>query len=385
MANKQKVFSGIQPTGALHIGNYLGAIKQWLELQKTHNCVFCIVDYHAITVPYEPKEMPDRIFETALDYFALGLDPKKSTIFIQSHVPEHTELAWLLNTITPISELEFMTHFKEKAGINRNKLKNTFRTKFVEKFYEKIVELDIKDGKLIQEASNDIKKYLNSKEFDAEINNLLLSFRGRANAALLDYPVLMASDILLYHANLVPVGEDQKQHVELTRTIARKFNNQFGETLTIPEVKLSTTKRIMSLADPTKKMSKSLGPKHYLALSDSPETIREKISKAVTGTGTEKELPDGTINLLGLLKEFGTESEFKKFEQAANNGSIKYSELKTTLAEAIIKKLKPFQKKRAELAKDPKKIWNTLEAGAKKARPLAQKTLTEAKQKMGLI
>ncbi len=327
MVNKQTAFSGIQPTGALHIGNYLGAIKQWLELQETHHCIFCIVDYHAITVPYESKEMPNRIFETALDYFALGLDPKKSIIFVQSHVPEHTELAWILNTIVPIGELERMTQYKEKT-----------------------------------------------KE------------QHSSNAGLINYPVLMAADILLYKTHVVPVGEDQQQHVELTRTIARKFNAQFGGTFIVPKAQLSQAQRIMSLADPTKKMSKSLGPKHYLALTDTPETIREKVSRAVTDTGSEgREMSSALKNLFRLLKEFGTPAEIKKFEAAYSDKTIRYVALKETLAGAIIRTLTPFQKERASLAKEPEKIWNLLNAGDKKAKPIAQKTLKEVKQKMGLI
>ncbi|MBU0707415.1 tryptophan--tRNA ligase [Patescibacteria group bacterium] len=410
MTNKQTVFSGIQPTGTLHIGNYLGAIKQWLELQKTHNCIYCIVDYHAITVPYDPKTMQQRILDTALDYFALGLDPKKSTVFVQSHVPEHTELTWLLNTIAPFGELRKMTQWKDKSlysikNIDTQKtnelllkiensniyynaalfahLENLGKSGkldndnklFNDKYNKKIIEL--RNELVHSKDFMQFTQYLNTKYDELLINHV--------KAGLLNYPLLMAADILLYKTSLVPVGEDQKQHVELTRTIARKFNNQFGDLFPIPESKTTATKRIMSLADPTKKMSKSLGQKHYLALTDTPEIIREKVSKAVTGVGTEKSLPAGTKNLLLLLKEFGTAKDYVKFEESTNNGTVQYSELKKALAESIITHLKPFQKKRAELTKNPKKIWKSLEEGAKKAQPIATQTLTEVKEKMGLV
>lgn len=327
MVKKQIVFSGIQPSGMLHIGNYLGAIKQWLALQKSHNCIFCIVDYHAITTPYEPKDMQNRILDAALDYMAAGLDPNKSTIFVQSHVPEHVELAWLLNTIVPIGELERMTQYKEKSELQHSH-----------------------------------------------------------NAGLLNYPILMAADILLYKTDIVPVGEDQQQHVELTRIIARKFNHLFGETFIMPKAQLSESKRIMSLADPAKKMSKSLGPKHYLALTDSPDVIRQKIKSAVTDVGAnDNDMSPGLKNLFVLFDEFGATADIKKFRSAYADKTIRYSELKESLAGAVVKKLQPFQKKRAELAKDPKAVWKTLRAGAVKARPMAEKTLAEVKQKMGLL
>ncbi len=193
-----RVFSGVRPSGQLHLGNYLGALKNWLILQKRYECLFCIVDYHAITTPFEPKKMKKQIFDLAVRYMAAGIDPQKSIIFVQSQVPEHTELTWILNTITPVGELRRMTQFKEKA-------------------------------KQHPEA---------------------------VNIGLLDYPVLMAADILLYKAELVPVGEDQIQHVELSRTIVRKFNKIFGQTFPEPKVVLTKAPRIMSLTEPIKKMSK---------------------------------------------------------------------------------------------------------------------------------
>ena len=327
MVKKQTVFSGIKPSGAIHLGNYLGAITQWLELQENNHCIFCIVDYHAITVAYDPKIMRERIFDAALDYLAAGLDPNKSIIFLQSDVPEHTELAWLLETITPVGELERMTQYKDKS----------------------------KTQKSVQ-------------------------------AGLLNYPVLMAADILLYQTDVVPVGEDQQQHVELTRIIARKFNNAFGPTFVMPKAQLTETRRIMSLTDPTKKMGKEFGQKHSVILTDTPDVIRQKIKSAVTDVGAnENEMSPGVKNLILLLHEFGTAMEYKKYETAYNNKTIRYSELKETLAEAVVNKLQPFQKKRAELAQDPKAVWKTLADGAKKARPIARYTLAEVKRKMGLL
>src|SRR3989339_646529 len=223
----EKIFSGIQPTGQLHLGNYLGAIKNWVDLQKKYACVYCIVDYHAMTIPYDPAVMPKNIINAAADLLATGVDPKKSILFVQSQVPEHTELAWILNTITPISELKRMTQFKEKSQ----------------------------------------------------------RFQDNINLGLFAYPVLQAADILLYQTELVPVGEDQIQHVELARDIARKFNKKFGATFPEPRTLLTKTPRIMSLKDPTKKMSKSLGEDHYLALADKPEIIKDKIKRAVTDIG----------------------------------------------------------------------------------------------------
>lgn len=322
-----RVFSGIQPSGTIHIGNYLGALKQWIPLQDKHECFFSIVDLHAITVHYHPVELQGRILSAALDYLACGLDPKKARMFVQSHVPEHTELTWLLNTVTPVAELERMTQYKEKTA---------------------------QSGTLV---------------------------------GLLDYPVLMAADILLYKTQIVPVGEDQQQHVELARVIARKFNKQFGETFIEPEAKLTNAKRIMSLLDPAKKMSKSLGPKHYIALTDSPEVIRDKVSKAVTETsgGDKDRMSPGVQNLLVLLREFGSGRDVLKFANAYETKTIRYVELKQVLADAIVKTLSPIQKRRADLAKRPKAVWAVLNAGAKKARPIAQATLKEAKERMGLV
>ncbi len=330
MEDNKIIFSGIQPTGILHLGNYFGALKQWLSLQEKYQGIFCIVDYHAITVPFQPQELPKNIINTAIDYLALGLDSKKNIIFVQSQVPEHTELTWIFNTITPVSELERMTQYKEKAR-------------------------------------------------EQKIN---------VNAGLLTYPLLMAADILLYKAIGVPVGEDQVQHVELARTIARKFNRIFGQTFPEPKVMLSSGARIMSLSNPEKKMSKSLGPKNYIALADSPEIIREKVMKAVTDLGPKPEggkKSPAVANLFELLGLFTDIKTLKIFESEYEKGQLKYEKLKTTLANAIINTLKPFQEVRKTFEENPKKIKKILAEGAKRAQKMAAETLKEVKEKMGLV
>ena len=343
-----RIFSGIQPTGDIHIGNYLGAIRQWIELQKENECIFCIVDLHALTVPYNPKKLEELILEKVIVYLAAGVNPENSIIFVQSHVPEHTELTWLLNTVTPIGDLTRMTQYKEKA-----------------------------------------KK-----------------FKSNLNAGLLNYPILMASDILLYKTDLVPVGEDQKQHVELTRTIAKRFNQKFGQTFKIPEVKLPKTgARIMSLQQPTKKMSKTDKPESYLGLFDEPEEIKAKISKAVTDTGrTIKYNPKakpGISNLLTIyslftqMRQSRTKGEDETLVSSPSGKSIKelerkfkgkgYAEFKKSLTELLINSLEPFRRKRKELLSREVYVKEILTQGKKRAQIIATSTLQEVKEKMGLI
>ena len=324
---KKRIFSGIQPTGSIHIGNYLGAIKNWVKLQDDYDCVWCIVDLHALTNPDANNNLQAKIFDLATTYLAAGLDPKKAIIFVQSHVPEHTELAWLLNTVTPIAELERMTQFKEK-----------------------------------------------SKQFKESIN-----------MGLFGYPVLMAADILLYKTNCVPVGEDQKQHVELTRMVARKFNARYGRTLTEPECLIyKTTARIMSLSNPNDKMAKSI-PNSFLAMNDSPAVIKDKIKRAVTDSGKEIEYSPkkpAIANLMSIYSAF-SDLSFSEIEKKFINKG--YGDFKNDLAELVIKKLKPFQAKKKELDKNPTQVKKILENGAKQASKIAKKNLLEIKKKMNLI
>lgn len=316
-----RIFSGIQPSGVVHLGNYLGAMKNWAKLQEENENFFCIVDYHAITVNYPVDELSQRIISTAKDILASGISPEKSIIFLQSDIKEHTELTWLLNTITTMGELARMTQYKEKA----------------QKHEERV--------------------------------------------GLFDYPVLMAADILLYKTEGVPVGEDQTQHVELCRDLARRFNSKFGEIFVEPKALVTEAKRIGALSGEGK-MSKSDAPETYIALNDDPATIRAKIASATTDDGKETEISSGTKNLLFLLELLAGQEIGEKFRKEREAGTIKYSEMKPILAEAIIKELEPFQKRRAEISDlEVKKI---LADGAQKARPIAENTLKEVKSKMGL-
>lgn len=324
---KRKIFSGIQPSGNLHIGNYLGAIKNWVKMQDQFDSIFCVVDLHAITVPQDPEELKKKTIEVAKIYLAAGIDPKKSAIFVQSHVSEHAELAWILNTIAKISEMERMTQFKDKAGKDRESV----------------------------------------------------------GVGLFDYPVLMAADILLYDTEVVPIGKDQLQHIELARTLARRFNQRFGETFIVPEP--FTTKEgmsIMGLDDPTKKMSKSAKSEYnYIALTDSEENIRRKIKKAVTDSGSEvvysEEKPalHNLINMYSLLSG-QTAKEIEKI--FAGKG---YGDFKNGLADVVVDFLRPLQARMANISDAD--VLKILKNGADRVRPLAEKKLEEVKKKVGFI
>lgn len=323
-----RIFSGIRPTGGLHIGNYLGAIKQWISLQETNECVFCIVDLHAMTTPYNPKELQKNILDTAAVYLAAGINPEKSIIFVQSEIKEHAELAWLLGTITPMGELSRMTQFKEKSKQHRD--------------------------------------YVNS--------------------GLFTYPVLMASDILLYKAQGVPVGKDQEQHVELTRTIAKKFNQKFGKLFAEPESLLPKTgAKIMSLTDPKKKMSKSDDPKSCISLFDSPEDITKKIMSAATDSGkdiiynvTKKPGISNLLTIYSLLTGKTTQEIEKDFKGKG------YGDFKKSLAKVVIDYLEPFRRKQKELQTRDVYVKDILAKGASRAKIIAETTMKEVREKMGL-
>ena len=327
MLNKKIVFSGVQPSGNLHIGNYLGAIAQWVEMQDKYNCIFCVVDYHAITVKQEPAVLKKKIIEVAKIYLASGIDPKKSIIFQQSDISAHTELTWILNCVARISDLNKMTQFKDKAG------------------------------------------------------------EGQENVGvgLFDYPVLMASDILLYNTDAVPVGEDQVQHVELCRTLARRFNSQFGETFKVPEVVIRKEgARIMGLDDPTKKMSKSAESEYnYIGLTDKPEIAAKKVMKAVTDSGHEIKYDEKTkpaisnlLTIYSLLVGQPVENLGNKYEGKG------YGDFKKDLAEVVKKFLTNFQIRYKKIS--DKEVEKILENGAKKAKPIADKTLEKVKEKIGI-
>jgi len=337
ISNGVKLFSGIQPTGLLHIGNYFGAIKNWVKLQKKYPSLFCIVDYHAITTPYQTKQMSKQTLNLAMDLIACGIDPIKSTLFIQSHVPEHTELAWILGTVTSLGDLQRMTQFKDK-----------------------------------------------SKEQAKGIN-----------AGLLNYPILMAADILLYKAKVVPVGEDQVQHLELTRGIARRFNKTFGQTFPEPKPILDSEARIMSLNNPKNKMSKSHGTESYITLSDSLENINKKLATSVTDPARKKKTDPGTpekCNLYHLHKLVSNLSRLNTDKKdldyvirGCTKAKIGCLDCKKLLAKNLFKELSPIQKKRKQLEKNPEKIKKILAQGAEQAGKIAKQTIKEVKQKMGLV
>ncbi|MDP2735930.1 MAG: tryptophan--tRNA ligase [bacterium] len=324
-----RIFSGIQPTGEMHIGNYLGAVSQWLELQEKHECFFCVVDLHALTVPQDPDTLRKGTRAKVIELLAAGINPEKCTLFVQSHVPEHTELSWLLNTITPLGELERMTQFKDK-----------------------------------------------SKKQKKEVY-----------AGLLNYPVLMASDILLYQTEAVPVGQDQTQHLELARTLAKKFNARFGKTFREPETIIrKEAAKIMSLKDPRKKMSKSDAPESYLGLFEEPSLIQKKIAGAVTDTGKEvrydaKKKP-GVSNLLLIYSLFSKEPVKKVEAKFRKKG---YAELKKSLAALLIASLEPLRRKKKELGAREVYVREILRQGQHRASLVAQSTLRDAKGRVGLL
>ncbi len=324
---KKRVFSGIQPTGQIHLGNYLGAIKHWVEMQDEYENLFCVVNSHAITLPIDPVFLKSQTYELVKLLLACGISPKQSGLFIQSEVDEHAALAWLLNCQVSMGEMQRMTQFKDKS---------------------------LKNPKSV-------------------------------NVGLFNYPILMASDILLYQSDLVPVGEDQKQHLELTRNIAEKFNRDFGNCFKVPEPLIAKVgARVMGLDDPKVKMSKShQGANHAIFLLDEPDIIVKKIKKAATdsmGVIAFDEKREGIFNLLNIYMLLSDESPEKIEERFKNKG---YGDFKKELAEVMIQALKPIQEKYKEISDDEVKA--ILDHGVEKARPLAQMTYQKAKELMGLV
>lgn len=323
-----RVFSGIQPSGELHIGNYLGAVRNWVELQHKHESFICIVDYHAITVQYEPADLRRRTFEMAVSLLASGIDPKRATLFVQSTVPEHTELAWIFNTVTPLGELERQTQFKEKSSKQESIL-----------------------------------------------------------AGLLNYPVLQAADILLYHADLVPVGEDQVQHLELSREIARRWNAKFTPNKPFfPEPKplLTQTRRIMGL-DGQAKMSKSLG--NTIGLLEEPDAIWEKLKPAMTDPARKRKTDPGNpdiCNIFTLHKAFSSPALQQEVATKCRGAGWGCIDCKKALLEPLVAELTPIRKRAAELKADPTVVYDALKDGAGRAQHIAQAVLTETKAHMGL-
>lgn len=324
---KPRVLSGIQPTGSLHIGNYLGALKNWVTLQDTFECIFCIVDLHAITVYQDPAELHGKIEQTAGLFLAAGIDPAKSAIVVQSTVKGHAELSWLLNCVTPVGWLERMTQFKDKSAKQES-----------------------------------------------------------VGAGLLNYPVLMAADILLYQAAIVPVGDDQTQHLELTRDIAQRFNALYGDTFVMPATQLPAVgARIMGLDDPTKKMSKSTeGSGHAISLLDPPATIRKKIMRATTDSlpGVDFDnLGPGVVNLLAIHQAF---TGWTNDQTQAHFAGMRYGDLKKTVAEAVVAGLEPLQTRYHDIMADPAYLRGVLRDSAERASALAEQTVRLVKERMGV-
>ena len=317
----------MQPSGNLHIGNYLGALKNWVRIQNDYECIFCIVDLHAVTVYQEPAELRAKIREIAALYLAAGIDPQACSIMVQSGVAAHAELAWMLTCVTPVGWLERMTQYKAKAAKQES----------------------VGDG-------------------------------------LLQYPVLMAADILLYQAGIVPVGEDQAQHLELTRDIAQRFNSLYGETFVVPNTSLPTVgARVMGLDDPTQKMSKSAtGANHAVALLDPPEQVRKTIMRATTDSKPAVDVETagpGVLNLLSIYQAFSGASD-DQMKQRFNG--MRYGDLKKAVAEMVISHLEPFQRRYRDIMADPGYLDRVLREGAARVAPIARSTVELVKERMGL-
>jgi tryptophanyl-tRNA synthetase len=323
----KRIFSGAQPTGNLHIGNYIGALRNWVELQGEYESFFCVVNLHAITVPQDPRALAAKTEEVARIYLAAGIDPKVSTVFVQSDVPEHAELAWILNCVVRISELERMTQYKDKGKKQRE--------------------------------------------------NVL--------AGLLTYPALMAADILLYRTDLVPVGHDQKQHLELTRDIAERFNRDFGETFRLPEVFIPKVgARIQALDDPAKKMSKSdENVNGSITLTDDPDAIRRKFKRAVTDSGAEIRFDETRPAITNLLSIYQILTDQTHEQVEAHFEGKGYAQLKAELAEATIEFLRPFQERMKSISDE--ELRRTLREGAERARAIAVETMRTVRERMGIV
>ncbi|HEY8484926.1 MAG TPA: tryptophan--tRNA ligase [Longimicrobiales bacterium] len=323
--SRARVFSGMQPTGEAHLGNYLGALRQWVKLQDEADCIYCIVDYHAITMPYDPATLPERVFDLAVSFLAAGLDPDRCTIFVQSDVPEHTELAWILNVVATVGELERMTQYKDKS-------------------------------------------------------------QGMESvpAGLLNYPVLQAADILLYRATIVPVGEDQVQHLELTREIARRWNRLFGEYFPEPQALVSDAGRIRGL-DGQSKMSKSRG--NTVGMLEEPEGIWARVRTAVTDPQRVKRSDPGrpeVCNVFSLHRFFTPAEQLARIDRDCRTAAIGCVECKRLLAEGIAREFEPARERAAEYRANPDRVWEILGDGAARCRAIAQETLREVRERMGL-
>lgn len=323
----KRVFSGIQPTGEIHLGNYLGAIRNWVKLLDDYECIYCIVDYHAMTVPYETDKMAERVLDAALVNMACGLDPERCCLFVQSHVAEHTELAWVFNCLTPLGDLERMTQFKQKSQQHRE----------------------------------------------------------HVSAGLLDYPVLQAADILLYKAGFVPVGVDQVQHVELTREIARRFNQRFGQVFPEPQALIPPTPKILGL-DGKAKMSKSLN--NYIGLLEPPQRIWEKLRTAATDVHRVRRSDPGhpeECNIFTMHKALSPHDRVLWASDGCQNASIGCIDCKKELFQHMMAELEPIQQRARQLRKEPSKVKEALRYGALRCREMARSVMDEVRSRTGLL
>ncbi|HEY0395338.1 MAG TPA: tryptophan--tRNA ligase [Candidatus Elarobacter sp.] len=326
--SKPVVFSGIQPTGTIHIGNYFGAVRRWAAEQDQFFNIFCLVDLHAITVPQDPAVLREKIVETGAILLAAGIDPQRSALFVQSDLPEHAELAWLLNCIASMGQLNRMTQYKEKSGDRRE----------------------------------------------------------HVTVGLFTYPLLMAADILLYRTNYVPVGSDQKQHVELTRDLAQRFNATYGETFVLPEPRIPAVgARIMGLDDPTKKMSKSAtGGGHAVGVLDPPDLIKKTVMSAQTDSGTEIRIDPERPGVTNLLSIYMAATGASREDAEAHFAGKGYGALKREIVDALTAELEPLQRRYAELRADPDHVRALLRESARAIQPLARRTLDAAKRAIGV-
>lgn len=325
-----KVFSGVQPTAEVpHLGNYIGAFRQWVTLQDEHDCLFCVVDLHGLTLPWDPKVLAMRSRQTAASLIAAGIDPKRSTLFLQSEVPEHTELSWILTCVSRMGELNRMTQFKDKS---KNLINDSIGT------------------------------------------------------GLFLYPVLMAADVLTYRGELVPVGDDQRQHLELMRNIAERFNRDFGQTFPVPDPYIPAEgARIMALDDPSSKMTKSTDrPNNLIWMNDSPEVVKKKIGRAVTDSGAEVRCAEDKPALTNLLTIYSAVSGASIAELEAEYEGKGYGQFKAGLTEALTSFLEPFRRRYLEILEDPEELDRILDSGAAAAREMAQETMAIVRERVGL-
>lgn len=330
--NQNRVLSCIQPTSEMHFGNYFGAVKNWVELQDKYECIYGVVDYHAMSMPYDPQVLHRNTMNMVVDLLACGINPDKATLFIQSLCPEHTELCWILSCFCSFGELQRMTQFKDKS-----------------------------ESEKVQEKGNIV------------------------SVGLFTYPVLQAADILIYKAEYVPVGKDQEQHLELSRNIANRFNNKHGDYFLEPKALFTDIPKLLSLADPSKKMSKSLGDQHVVRLFEDEASIRKKVKTAVTDVGPKSaEMSPGVANLFELLKACDQLDAYDSLMLDYNAGTLKYSHLKEFVADGLVKLSKEFIERKAALTSSATQIEEQVHAMSEKARKITKETIREVREMTGL-